>query len=108
LGVIKFRLEKWERAVVFQIFEQDKFEHGVVYNNGEFIIEVLLHPEQSCNYIYLRGENSSEDFRVSSVQFNTNSERDAYYDEILKVFSDWKKSLETKSIETKEQNIFEF
>lgn len=107
--MIKFRLEKWEKAVVFQILEQDKFKRGEVYSNEEFSIEVLLHPElPDCSSIFLRGSDSSKDLSVSSVLFNTTVGRDEYYDKIMKVFSDWKKSLETKSIETKEQNIFEF
>ena len=107
--MIKFRLEKWEKAVVFQILEQEEFECGKVYSNEEFSIDVLAHPElPDCSFVYLRGSDSSKDFRVSSAVFDTNVERDEYYDKILKAFSDWKKSMETKSIETKEQNIFEF
>jgi len=107
--MIKFRLEKWEKAVVFQILEQDKFERGDVYSNGEFRIVISSHPAFGLGHIiYLRGRHSSKDLNVSSAVFETNAERDAYYDKILKTFSDWKKSLGSKSIETKEQNIFEF
>ncbi|MGD9159641.1 MAG: hypothetical protein PVG39_14605 [Desulfobacteraceae bacterium] len=107
--MIKFRLEKWEKAVVFQILEQESFERGDIYKNENFSIKVSACPELlDCSLVFLRGWRRAEDFLVSSAVFDTNAARDEYYDKILKAFSDWKKSMKTKSIETKEQNIFEF
>ncbi len=96
---LKYRLEKAENALVFQVLEQSP-DVSAFLANGHFLsqktglrIAVSKYPEfkDSKNVIFLRGSDSSNDYKIDVTRFPGNMQRDNKYDLIntaLKEFVD--------------------
>ena len=103
---IKIRLEKWEKAVVMQVLEQEGIERRYceIFNNGEMYIKLANDPELLPFTVYIRGNNSCSDFKICFLDFETNEERDEYYNRVVRLFKDFNNRY--KKEESEEQNIF--
>jgi len=93
---LKYRLEKWEKALVFQVLEMDErfrsdnsmcvcncfvSKNGVKVYSADFpVID---------NDVFLMGYSWSEDNNVSSFDFDSNKERDEHFDRIQEAIEDW-------------------
>ena len=119
---IKFRLEKWERAVVFQVLEMDKEFRCASrimktdFKTDNFSVlsyENLAICNQRWHEIYLWGYDKDRDFNIDSVYFDDNTIRDEYYDKVIKSLKYWAKNYpwsDKEEVETvkADDNIFEF
>jgi len=98
--MIKFHLNKFEKMLRFQIIDQTReWKSGLLYEykNDYKKIEIrkVDSPEIQMNSnkisIYLRGrERSINDFKIQSIDFRSNEERDLAYNTILEAFSEMK------------------
>jgi hypothetical protein len=89
--MIKIRLEKWERTIEMQVLEQSEDLRGreYIYSNKYGRICSVGLPSLGWGFtvdIYIRGKHRDEDFKVAHAVFESNKQRDKYYDQILKVF----------------------
>ena len=71
---LKIQFWKAEKALAMQILEQE----GLPKKKDDGNIFILCETELRDNNVCLRGDVSSENFNVSRIAFNTNTERDAY------------------------------
>ncbi len=87
---IKFRLEKWEKALVFQVLEMDERFKNTTWEakNGLDIVSMLC-PDVTERGLWLRGGSKDSDIRVASQLFVSDAERDARYDTIIAALKDW-------------------
>jgi hypothetical protein len=87
--ILKYRLEKWEKALIFQVVDQNM---GILNGNclfpvrdGEIVIRCESGVKPSINkyYIYLRaiGDVCCKDC-VSTMDFDTNDARNEHYNKI--------------------------
>ena len=84
---VKYRLEKADNALIFQVLEQSPdvtaFLNGNIFmaKNG-LRIGSSKYPEfkHSKNVIFLRGSISSEDFKLDATRFVGKMQRDNAYD----------------------------
>lgn len=92
--VIKFRLEKFEKALVFQVLEMREDLRGC----DEYVCENGISVESSNvpdittvddDTIYLQGDDVEEDLRVSVAHFESDEERDRCQERILQALSAW-------------------
>ena len=81
---LKYRLEKAENALVFQVLEQSP-DITAFLENGHFLsqktglrIASAKYPEfkDSKNVIFLRGSDSSNDYKIDVTRFPGNMQRD--------------------------------
>jgi|AMFO01.1.fsa_nt_gi hypothetical protein len=76
---IKYRLDRWERALAFQVLEQDErlLAAKEVTAGGLGVsvrVYIAMHPTWLCP----RGTSCGNDFAVATLTFPNNAERDAY------------------------------
>ena len=87
--MIKIRLEKWEKAIVMQVLEMEEAlrEKKEIHEFNGFLLCSYDYPSLTDEEkgICLRGFESDYDFDVSSITFDTNNERDEYYQKIIEV-----------------------
>jgi hypothetical protein len=104
--MIKIKLEKWERAIIMQILEQDDGlrDKNEIYSNGDMLLKSVGAPEITNTIIFIRGKSTSEDYRASRAVFDTNEARDKHYDRIVKLFEDYNNR--EKKEKLSENNIF--
>ena len=99
MAKIKFYLKKLEKALVFQILEMDeKFraqteEDRVEFKYRQFSICSKANPSISDNesILYVRGYNRKEDFKITTLTFKSNNERDEHFKRILTTLTQWAK-----------------
>jgi hypothetical protein len=114
---IKYRLEKWENALVFQVLEMDeRFRSGNKganshrrpsrYNVTSYCAPSIIGSE----VVHLRGSDKSMDLYISTHTFSSNKERDEYFDEIQDALADWAANWEGwregEEVEAKEKGVF--
>ena len=110
--ILKYRLEKGEKAVVFQILEQDM----VVLHDGLEIIDIFnldiychphnVKPHLNSNSINLRTTANIEYYDyISIICFATNKSRDEYYDKVQKTMQKLKERYTCKT--KQEGSVFE-
>jgi hypothetical protein len=114
---IKFRLEKWENNLVFQILEMnEKWRNSFEFQNNKNTIfkrvESVSEPQLIRDIVYLRGSDLDLDFVVSSMYFPSKEECDTAYNEIISLLKEasdhWDKYRGfDKKVEIN-SNIFEF
>lgn len=89
---VKFKLIKLYKTLAFQIIEQNGFDADYRFNLNKSMISVSSYPAITLFmgelYIYLRGSNYVLDKNVSITTFESNNQRDEYYDLILKSFKE--------------------
>ena len=116
---IKFRLVKFEKALIFQVLEMDDTFRASVSN--EFISSMGVEIRSECvpsfdddsdDVIYVRGSQESADLDVVVKNYNTNEERDDAYGKILLALEEWalnwKGWAENKNDPAVQTDIFEF
>lgn len=91
---IKFRLEKFEKGLVFQVIEMDKRFRCSATDNSEFISSQLivassLCPDLTTSKIYLRGSDYLNDFKIATIMFDNNEERDIYHNKVIVSLTEW-------------------
>ena len=78
--VMKF--VKFEKALATQVLEQEgkfeKTEH----------IRIRAYPATDASCIFLRGWEVNSNFKVTTIHFETNTERDEYLDKVVKWISE--------------------
>ena len=75
--VIKYRLVKFERALAFQVLEQDEGSRSFTGSPPVFA-RSAANPELGVGMAFVRGSSSSEDLRLCHRGFRSNAERDDY------------------------------
>ena len=104
---IRFRLEKWERALVFQVLHMDeRFRAGKYPDEKSFTVPFLfsgipsitvvsmygprlLGDGDNITHIHLRGSEDKSDLEPCCMFFSDNPARDRAYTLILNVLRDW-------------------
>ena len=91
---ITFRLEKWEHAVVFQVISVDKrFKEGESFraSNG-----IRVDREFGCSMIAEDSVDLGDETEVdpATLSFDSNDERDTYYDRLLEALKEWAQTWE--------------
>lgn len=93
---IKFKLVKFERALVFQVLEMDerfrnKHEDGSINFKSKKSLNIISldGPAIFEDRIYLRGRFDMFDFDVGHMPFESNTKRDEYYNQVLEALKDW-------------------
>jgi hypothetical protein len=92
--MIKFNLVKFEKELIFQILEQtiqsnNLCSYGIYVNYDGINYGVKSITSPDLNYfisnkvIYIRGSDKFTNFKKCSINFETNAQRDYYYDMIL-------------------------
>jgi hypothetical protein len=109
---IKYRLEKWEKAIVFQILEMDeRFRttedgpgDGIKYvcKTNDMLVRSSSYPRLEADIIWLRGEDKEDDLDIICRLFDTNKERDIYYSKVQAALNDWANNWEGWSKEEPE------
>lgn len=104
-GGIKIRFEKWDRAVVMQVLEQNiNLNSFNNFSNGDMSIKSQNHPTLDDNIVFVRGASKSQDNVIDIKRFSTNEYRDIYYDRVVKLFNDFNDRYKPEPKE--ESNIF--
>lgn len=93
---LKYRLEKFEKALVFQVLEMDdrfRCEKGGfqrVHTAKGFHVFSDYTPQLSqCDGVYLRGKDEARDLEIQCLNFVTNKDRDEQFDKIQAAIEDW-------------------
>ena len=89
---IKFKLVKFERALIFQILEMDERFRYMDYINSfksKLCVQSELNPGMGNSILYLRGAWKARDFDIKLKYFDSNDDRDIYFDKIIASFRDW-------------------
>lgn len=91
---IKFKLVKFERALVFQVLEMDERfrvkRGGQCFNiESSFTVCSVDTPGLYSDSIDLRGSDTKEDFHVSVEHFGSNEARDKRYNRALEALKNW-------------------
>jgi hypothetical protein len=89
--LIKIKLVKFEKALGFQVLEQDD-----VSKRGDFSFEVsngleiksYNRPCLSMNTIFIRGEHEGDDLDIDTLEFENNKDRDLHYNKVLLAFEE--------------------
>lgn len=106
--MIKIRLEKWEKTIVMQVLEMDEELRGVgeIFDNGDMTLESNMSVSISncIDTVYIRGDLRSKDWTVSSRWFETYTDRDEYYNRVVRLFDDYNNR--GKEPRKKQDNIF--
>lgn len=80
--LLKIRFVKFEKALATQVLEQEgkfeKTEH----------IRIRAYPATDESCIFLRGWEVNSNFKVITIHFETNTERDEYLDKVVKWISE--------------------
>jgi hypothetical protein len=105
----EIRLERWERALVMQVLEQDeelREKLDFKASNGWRIWSFSQGPGFSSaeTHIFIRGEDESRDSDVVVKYFNSNAERDEYHKNIVQLFKEYNNR--DKAEKSEENNIF--
>lgn len=113
MSYIKFKLVKFEKALAFQILEQDTKILCDHFRFKNIRSDKVPQIDPLDNTIYIRGSNRKQDFKVATQTFISNYERDVRYDEILMEFQRLKEYLDIqsrvhKSSSGNNEGIFEF
>ena len=80
---LKIKFWKAEKALVMQILEQE----GLPEEKSEGFVHIALTPSMYKDKIYLRGKCTG-DVAIGCIFTETNSDRDAYLDKIVKAITD--------------------
>ena len=93
---MKYTLERWERALVFQILEMSDvfrgFNGGIKCDNN-FEIFSAAHPDIAYDKkVYLLGKQKDKDLTISIKYFGNNQDRDRYFEEIQNALAQWSQS----------------
>lgn len=118
---ITFRLEKWEKAVVFQVLDMDeRFRtsgNSKIYSFHPLGVGSGSYPSLNSSSVFLRGYCVEDDFKVAGAQFESNAMRDAYYCDVLSSLKAWANNWEGWKEDaprcacapaTNEENVFSF
>jgi hypothetical protein len=108
--VIKFKLVKFEKAVAFQVLEQvpEAGEFGEFAAANGMSVSVRHAPELGDSGVFLRGEYVEEDLMIATRYFDTNEERDEYYQKVVDVLRFWARHVSKPKPEATEPDVFEF
>ena len=94
---LKYRLEKWEKSLVFQVLWMDerfrstnelgenrfRSTQGFSVISGEYRVTI------GSNWVSLPGVNALNDLEVGVMSFDSNEERDEHYNKIQEALKDW-------------------
>jgi len=95
---LKYRLEKWEKVVVFQILEQNElFKNKNTFNDLDYATNndmVITSSDRRSTdledkIIFVRRVNTRCPLSIGTKYFNNNEERNKYFDSMQKALKDW-------------------
>lgn len=86
--VIKYRLVKFERALAFQVLEQDEGSRSFTSSPPVFV-RSAANPELGVGMVFVRGSSSSEDLCLCHRGFRSNAERDDYAALLVAGIKEW-------------------
>lgn len=112
--LIKFKLIKFNRCLLFQILEQSelittndrdyhkKIYRGIQIDNCKIFSQSFIdinnydidNPETNLTCIYLRGNDKYKDKQIVTRYYDSNELRDLEYDKIINALSKLKENLE--------------
>lgn len=93
--IIRFRLDKYEKALVFQVLDMREDLRGrdaYLASNG-VEIKTTTHPYlevyDSTPHVYVRGCDSTQDAYPAGIAFSSNEKRDEYYENVIQALKEW-------------------
>lgn len=92
---IKFKLVKFDKAIAFQILEQDERFRATNKKNLTYsgrpplMVKSVSFPLLDNDGVFLRGFESGNDSHISFLTFKSNKERDDYAASLLDALRDW-------------------
>jgi hypothetical protein len=112
MKMIKIRLERWEKALVMQVLEQDEALRGNLdfkASNG-WALRSVGSPDFNSNItktlqIFIRGEQEHRDMNIAVKYFDSNARRDKYHKNIVQLFTEYNNRDQAEPKES-EENIF--
>ena len=112
MSKIKFRIEVWEKEVVFQVLEMnERFRSsGSKVNcfkcsNGIAILSMSIPGIELCS-VWLQGDSKRYDTRVYTLSFDTPEAAEEYKNKVIEALRDWAENWEGWGEEKK--TIYEF
>jgi len=96
----KIRFVKFKKALAMQVLEMDERfradEKNWYYRAKLMCTGVRSEnlPGMVTNAIYLRGSNPVDDLKISTIEFETNAERDEYLEDAILALRDWAENWE--------------
>ena len=100
-----YRLEQWDKTVLFQVLEMDEslrskkdniklFEHEGIAIYSHEDVGICYETDDYYPEIYLRGWLGTSDTNVASFKFNTIEEATEYFNKVKSTLEVFKQSLE--------------
>lgn len=116
---IKFKLLKFEKALVFQVLEMDeRFRNQnslkeFKSKNIDIFSAAGPNINSTKNAIFLRGSNKDNDLKITTELFKSNSDRDKHFDKIIAALQDWAENWEgfkepEPVINANDNDVYEF
>lgn len=98
---LKYNLSKFEKALVFQVLEMDERfrskldDEGISFRtkNGMWVRSVC-NPVIDKGEIFLQGQTTELDGQVTIKHFDTNKQRDKFFDQMQGALADWAENWE--------------
>lgn len=81
---LKIQFWKAEKSLAMQILEQE----GLPKEKEKGHIRIVLQPDLLTETLYLRGKEHEYNLCILSIDFNSNTARDAYLDKIVNAITD--------------------
>lgn len=81
---LKIQFWKAEKALAMQVLEQE----GLPKEKEKGYIRIVLQPELLAETLYLRGKEHEYNLCILSIDFNNNSDRDAYLEKAVNAITD--------------------
>ena len=119
MSKIKFRLEVWDKTVVFKVLEMDeRFRSRAGLESKAYHSKVGLDvvsedsPELTLYTVLLRGKIERQDFHVATLQLKSKTEAEDYCQKVVTALLDWVENwfawLGEPEAEDDTTNVFEF
>jgi len=96
----KIRFVKFEKALAMQVLEMDerfRADEKNWYYGAKLMCTGIRSenlPGMVTNAIYLWGSNPVDDLKISTIEFETNAERDEYLEDAILALRDWAENWE--------------
>ena len=92
---LKVELVKMDRAVVMQVLEQEEGtrDKDALFRHGGLTLYSKSCPALDNQEVYVRGYACEWDFNPCGLPFNSNAERDEYYDKVKALVQAYNASL---------------
>ena len=99
MNILKVKLLRWEKALIFQVLEMDErfratdYDHEQVFraSNGIKILSGGNSPFLDSHDVWLRGYKTDSDLQATVLQTDSNEERDQIFNSVTLALSEWQR-----------------